>query len=202
MRILKMVLLCVFLWSYSYGEDSNSIKLLTAICDNHQLMDIYTVKKLNFTFNVQLPDKIVKRKWEWHVKTNKIYLNGESHELSQKFINDVYWLLFPLKVYESKDDVAFSINKTSRHPITGESCTELTVQYTDGEGFTPNDIYKLYVNDKDQITGWSYLKGGKEPAARVTTWEDYKEINGITLSLLRKSSSDFKVWFTDVSLEK
>lgn len=165
-------------------------------------MDIYEVKKLNFTFNVQLPDKIVKREWEWHVTTNKIFLNGEAHDQSQKFINDVYWLLFPLKVYESKDAVTLSTDTGARHPISGEPCTELTVRYTDGEGFTPNDTYKLYINEKERITGWSYLKGGQEPPARITTWEEYEEINGISLSLLRKSANDFKVWFTDVTIEK
>ena len=71
----------------------------------------------------------------------------------------------------------------------------------DGKGYTPNDAYRLYVDDKMMIREWSYLKAGKEPPARMATWEDYKDISGVTLSLLREGPAGFQVWFTDVDVE-
>lgn len=201
MRYVSFLILIVFLAGGCTGHIVKNEDVLQDICRANHLFDVYSKEKLTYAFNVRLPDKTVKRSWEWHVKSNKIFLNGEAHPQSAMFINDIYWLLFPLKAYEDRDKTEVTVNRHRKSPLAGRDLTEITVRYVDGQGYTPNDAYRLYVDDKMIIREWSYLKEGREPPARMTTWEEYKDIGGVTLSLLREGPAGFRVWFTDVEVE-
>lgn len=172
-----------------------------ALCEASNLLKLEKKSTLRFTFNVQLPDKTVSRSWMWNIKENTVYLDGKLVNTDDKrFVNDKYWLLFPLMAHYDRNHTRVSENTKSQSPISNETCTEITVEYIDGEGYTPNDIYKLYYKDDMRIFEWAYYKGGQEPPARVTKWDDYNEFNGIFLSMTRPSEDKFKVWFTDVSI--
>lgn len=201
MRYVSFLIFIVFLIGGCAGHAVKNQDVLQDICRANHLFDIYQKEKIAFTFNVRLPDKTVKRSWEWHVKSNKIFLNGEARPPSAMFINDIYWLLFPLKAYEDRDKTEVTVNRHRKSPLAGRDLTEVVVRYVDGKGYTPNDAYRLYVDDKMMIREWSYLKAGKEPPARMATWEDYRDISGVTLSLLREGPAGFQVWFTDVDVE-
>ena len=99
------------------------------------------------------------------------------------------------------DQVVVSVHRDRLSPLEKVSATEVVVRYVSGKGYTPDDVYKLYVDDNMQVREWSYLKGGREPPARITTWSDYQSIGGMDLSLLREGRGGFKVWFTDVRVE-
>ena len=167
----------------------------------HNLFALYQHDRLFFTFHAQLPDKVVTRQWLWHIRDKRVFLDGVEQEMSQAFVNDAYWLLFPLKAYEGRDQVEVLVNRNQPSPLGGEDMTEVVVQYVSGKGYTPDDTYKLYVDDNMMVREWSYLKGGREPPARITTWTDYQTIGGMDLSLLREGRDGFKVWFTDVRVE-
>lgn len=115
MKRLALSLLVVFVLG---GCSTMPVKpqqdILHDICWANNLFRIYEHDQLAFTFNAQLPDKVVQRQWVWHIKTNQVFLNGSEQPISQAFINDIYWLLFPLKAYESRDQVAVTVSKTSR----------------------------------------------------------------------------------------
>ena len=175
--------------------------ILHDICWAHDLFGIYERERLHFTFNAQLPNKAVQRKWEWHIKTNRVFLDGKEQEPSQAFVNDIYWLLFPLKVYEARDQIAISVNENQPSPLMQKDYTEVVIRYVSGKGYTPNDTYKLYVDDNLIIREWSYLKASKEPPLRMTDWQDYQTFDKMKLSLLREGPGGFKVWFTDVRVE-
>lgn len=102
--------------------------------------------------------------------------------------------------YYDKEHTKVSINRESHSPISNETCNEITVEYIGGGGYTPNDVYKIYCKDDMRISEWAYYKGGRTPPARVTRWTDYKNFNGIYLSMNRPSAGKFKVWFTDVRI--
>ena len=167
----------------------------------HNLFALYQHDRLYFTFHVQLPDKVVTRQWEWHIEENRVFRDGAEEAVSQAFINDIHWLIFPLKAYESRDQVVVSVHHNQLSPLKKMSATEVVVRYVSGKGYTPDDVYKLYVDDNMLMREWSYLKGGREPPARITTWSDYQSIGGMDLSLLREGRGGFKVWFTDVRVE-
>ena len=201
MRMIHILILFVFVFSGCAGHAVKRDDILYDICRAGHLFDIYKKEKLAFTFNARPPDKTVKRSWEWHVKTNKMFLNGEAHTQSSMFINDVYWLLFPLRAYEDRGKIEVTVERGRRSPLKGANLTEVVVRYVDGKGYTPNDAYRLYVDEKMMIREWSYLKEGREPPARMTTWENYEDFGGVSLSLLRKGAAGFTVWFTDVTLD-
>ena len=173
-----------------------------ALCEASGLFELEKKSTLSFTFNVQLPDKIVSRNWMWDIKKKIVRLDGARVKPDDKrFVNDKYWLLFPLMAYYDREHTRVSINSKSQSPISNQACIEITIEYIDGGGYTPNDVYKLYSNDDMRILEWAYYKAGKEPPARVTQWTDYTDFNGIFLSMTRPSVGEFKVWFTNVSIK-
>jgi hypothetical protein len=179
----------------------NKTNPVLALCEASNLLKMGKKSMIRFTFNVQLPDKTVSRSWRWNIKRNIVYLDGKQVNTDDKrFVNDKYWLLFPLMAHYDREQTRVSMNPKSQSPISNETCIEITVKYFDGEGYTPNDIYKLYCKDDMRIFEWAYYKGGQNPPARVTKWNDYNEFNGIFLSMTRPSEGRFKVWFTDVSI--
>lgn len=173
-----------------------------ALCQAGNLIKLKEKSMIRFTFNVQLPDKTVSRNWMWDIERDIVYLDGQQVNRDDKrFVNDKYWLLFPLMAYDDRQHTKVIMNPKSQSPISKEPCIEIIVAYIDGGGYTPNDIYKLYCREDRRIFEWAYYKGGQSPPARVTQWEDYNEFNGIVLSMTRPSEGRFKVWFTDVSID-
>ena len=201
MKYTTVFIVIAFLIVGCHSEIQKSPDILYDICMANNLFRIYDSGHLKFTFNVKLPDKTIKRSWIWNIKQKKIFLNGAEQEISHQFINDIYWLLFPLKAYEDKDQIELTVNTDKTSPLLNMKCSEVIVKYISGKGYTPNDSYKLYIDEKRRIIEWAYLKESKEPPKRMTSWEDYRNINGIHLSLLRKGPGGFKVWFTDVNVE-
>ena len=116
MRYVSFLIFIVFLIGGCAGHAVKNQDVLQDICRANHLFDIYQKEKIAFSFNVRLPDKTVKRSWEWHVKSNKIFLNGEAHPPSAMFINDIYWLLFPLKAYEDRDKTEVTVNRHRKSP--------------------------------------------------------------------------------------
>ena len=175
---------------------------VSELCEASHLFELEKKSTLRFTFNVSLPDKTLSRSWIWDIKKNVVHLDGKLVRTDdRRFVNDKYWLLFPLMAHYDRDQTTVSINPKSTSPIGNEPSMEITVEYVGGGGYTPNDVYKLYCKADMRILEWAYYKGGQEPPARVTKWTDYKDVNGIFLSMTRPSAGEFKVWFTDVSIE-
>jgi hypothetical protein len=201
MRFVALGLAFLFLFAGCAGQAVHGDDPLYEICRAGHLFDLYQKEKLFFTFHARLPDNTVKRSWEWHIAAGEIFLNGEPHENSAMFVNDIYWLLFPLKAYEDRDKTRVTVARHQASPLAGGDFTEVVVRYVDGKGYTPNDAYRLYVDDNQMIREWSYLKAGREPPARMTRWGAYEKIGGMVLSLVREGPAGFRVWFTDVRVE-
>jgi len=201
MRRLTLFMVMVVFLGGCFGPVKRDHDMLHDICWANDLFGIYEHDRLFFTFNAQLPDKVVQREWEWHIKTNRVFMNGSEQGESKAFVNDVYWLLFPLKAYQDRDQIVLSVREHQISPLLQLDSTEVVIRYVSGKGFTPNDTYKLYVDDSMTIREWSYLKAGKEPPARMTAWKDYQTIGNMKLSLMREGPDGFKVWFTGVRVE-
>jgi len=110
----------------------------------------------------------------------EVYLNGTAvdstahatrmQQAQQRFVNDSYWLLAPLKVFDpgvSRTYVADSSD--AQHEV---------IQLTFGEvGMTPGDQYWLYVNaETGQLDRWAFnLQSMPDDApARAFDWTDYQ----------------------------
>lgn len=175
-----------------------------------------SISELKFTFKVKVNDTLrSERRWVWNLKSDKISLTEKDSTMSytkkdsleqekkyidQRFVNDSYWLLFPYQLKWSSAD--FSEVKTATAPISGEEMQMLTVSYPSEGGYTPGDSYDIYFDDDYMIQEWVYKAagGGNEMA---TTWEDYKDFEGVKISTMHKSKDgNFELFFTDISVEK
>ncbi len=180
------------------------------------------VNSIKFTFNVQKGKKQVHRSWYWEPKTGLVKFlsynkekpftyfrkqlsenpTDELKSIDSKFINDQYWLLFPLHLVLDKN-VNVSLDKGMFKLPIGEGETKrVIVEYSGGKGYTPNDKYELYIDNNYKIVQWIYRRNNSPTPTRLTKWEDYKQVGPLYLSLNRPGKDgSFRVWFTDVEVK-
>lgn len=169
------------------------------------------VKEIQFTFHAQLPDKKVERSWIWRPQLDEVtavdskttYKRNSMTEadtkLDAQFINDQYWLLFPLHLVWDEAITFTLAEEKVPGPISGDDFRKLTVKYGD-VGYTPGDAYDLYFDDQYQVREWAYRKGGVKEPTRISTWEDYENFEGLKISTNHEGPEKFRVWFTGIEV--
>ncbi|MDX1461705.1 MAG: hypothetical protein R3359_01510 [Marinirhabdus sp.] len=195
---------------------SEKVHTVDKIADKVNISEWDDVKEISFTFNVDRGDSHFERSWKWNPTTNDVTFLGNKDTVSynrkqmdstamqtdQGFVNDSYWLLAPYKLVWD-EGTQFTETKEVQAPISKETVDMLTVQYGDNGGYTPGDAYDFYYDDDYVIREWVYRKGGSETPSMVTTFEDYKEVNGIILPTMHKDSTGtFKLYFTNISVNR
>jgi hypothetical protein len=136
------------------------------------------------------------QKWEWKPKTDTVSYEGKdkdgkltkvTYQRSQSnspsvwtdvdpwFVNDQYWLLFPLHV--AWDGGATVTDKGMQKTPLGKTSAELVVvQYPKQGGYTPGDTWELYVGTDNRVKEFIYLRvGPKKPNVVIATWTGYKK---------------------------
>jgi hypothetical protein len=174
------------------------------------------VSEINFTFNVDRAGKHFERSWTWQPKTNEITMVSEKDSvaynrnamdsLQQKtdaaFINDKYWLLAPFQLVWDKT-LNVSEKEQAVAPISKDTLNQLTIVYGNEGGYTPGDAYDFFYDKNYKIKEWNYRKGNAEKPTMTTTWEDYKNFNGIDIATKHQDSTgQFKLYFTNISIKK
>ena len=178
------------------------------------------IKELRYTFNAKLGATEIKRSWVWQPKENKVTLvkvgddlkNVSYHrqdldkdpeylkEMDSWFINDQYWLVFPFHLVWD-EGIRIEVGGESENlPIGTGLTTKVIVTYPDTGGYTPGDVYDLYIDENYMILEWVYRRGGSEEPTRISTWEDNQKFGPIIISLDHKGPDEFRVWFTDVAV--
>jgi hypothetical protein len=196
--------------------------------DMDRLAEAYGAGKFNqidalrYTFNVKIGDKVVSRAWVWEPQADRVTFAGTAgqgsrvsyrrSDLSSQpteqlkqvdgwFINDNYWLIFPLRVHWDKTVTVSADDAPAGLPIGPGRARRLAVTYPPEGGYTPGDVYELFVDSSPRITQWIYRKGGAAQPTRMTTWEDYRSVGPLLISFTRRGPDDgFRVWFTGVAL--
>ncbi|MDX1542623.1 MAG: hypothetical protein R3214_01670 [Christiangramia sp.] len=175
-----------------------------------------SISQIKFTFNVKVNDSLrSQRRWVWNIKTDKISLTEKDSTMSytkkdslaedkkyidRRFVNDSYWLLFPYQLKWS--DAEFSEVKTATAPISEKEMSMMTVSYPSEGGYTPGDSYDIYFDDDYMIREWVY-KSSDGQRESPSTWEDYKDFDGIKIATMHKSKDgNFELFFSDVSIEQ
>jgi hypothetical protein len=198
---LKISTLCFFFSTLTTTLCADAQAKLDELCSTSGLNTLMSKNRLKFTFNAKLTNRSVSRSWDWDIQNNTVKMDGKSMDVKdQKFVNDCYWLIFPLMAHFSRDQVDLTLEEQVKSPLSGTLSSELKVAYKGDFGYTPQDAYKLYINEQGNIIEWAFLKSGKEPAARINHWKDYQNVDGVTLSLDRPGENGFRIWFTDVEL--
>ncbi|PYX67670.1 MAG: hypothetical protein DMG78_27210, partial [Acidobacteria bacterium] len=78
------------------------------------------------------------------------------------------------------------------------------VKYPADVGYTPGDIWDLYVKD-NRVVYFDYHRGGAKPPSRVfATWEGYKKAGPILFSTEHRGTADGKplhIFLTGVAVK-
>ena len=181
--------------------------------------DFDRIEALRYTFNVKIGDRQIRRSWIWEPGPDRVVLDLKAEDggadynrrevaasetlrsVDARFINDNYWLLFPLHVYWDADAAVTDAGKTD-FPIGPGTGRRVVVSYPGKVGYTPADVYEIFLDDDFRIREWIYRKGGATAPTRITTWEDYRRLGPLTVSLDHRSADgSFRLWFTDVGVK-
>jgi hypothetical protein len=214
---ISLILSLIFL-TVSYSQSD----LATKVADAYGFKNFSRVKSISFTFNVKTKDKTFKRSWNWVPATNKViykgpglnnkpmtysYVTGSIDKsdsiksfVDARFINDQYWLLFPFHlIWDKKAEITDEGIKP--YPISKKQAYCLIVKYPPSAGgYTPGDIFELYIGKDNLIHEWVYRAGGKKDG-RALTWEGYKNFNGLNISTLHNvADKSFKLWFSNINI--
>lgn len=209
--------------SFSFAQEKPDIR--------HQIADAYglgswsKVDQIRYTFNVDAGTKKVARSWTWDTKADKVTYEGPDStgkptkvtytranmppdvvkDVDPNFINDQYWLLFPFHLVWDKD-VTVEDKGMTADPMgkSKEKVRKVTVTYPKTGGYTPGDMYDLFVNADNRIVAWIFHKSGAEKPTLTTTWAEYKMAGPIPIATEHRGTlggKPFYLFFTDVAVK-
>jgi len=217
-RIFTVLFLAGLVAACAGIQDANTQDTLRKRIGNaYGASSFHRVDALRYTFNAQIGDRTIQRAWVWEPETNRVVLQSsdegadyerrnvatsdELRAVDSRFINDNYWLLFPLHVFW---DTAASVKDTGivDLPIGPGQGRRVVVSYPPGKGNNSGDVYEIFLDTDFRIMEWIYRKNGAPDPTRVTTWESNKALGPITVSLMHRSKhGEFRLWFTDVGVK-
>lgn len=197
------------------SEPKIELSILDKVANAHGFDHFKDVKEIAFIFNVDRDSSHFQRSWKWNIATNDIetlndgkkfnYNRGNLDSISTKinagFINDKYWLLAPFNLVWDKDNITYTQQTEIPAPISKKPMQKLTIVYGHEGGYTPGDAYDLYFGPDFIIREWVYRKGNQQEASLTTTWENYKDINGLKIAEMHQNEDrSFKLYFTDLQI--
>ncbi len=226
MKKMRFCLALLLLFAYMAGAGCQSHTrtvdgdVRRQIAQRYGIDSFDRIETIRFTFNAQVGSKHVRRSWLWKPTNGEVThwpdrqaaaerfthpipaenTDGRERALDAKFVNDRYWLLFPLHlVWDQALEVAD--RGQSQRPIGEGQARRIEVRYPPAGGYTPGDVYELFVDANGQILEWVYRRGGDVRPTRMSTWEDHRQLGPLWVSLEHQGPGGFRVWFTDVAIE-
>ena len=184
------------------------------------------VEAIRYTWNAQFPGVNLSRAWVWEPKTGRVSYEGKDkdgkpvkatyirsqlnsqpenvkNDVDPAFINDNYWLLFPLHSYwDASADV--QDKGTQSLPQGSGSADLVSVKYPSDGGYTPGDTWDLYVGKDNRVEQLVYHRGGtKKPSVVITSWEGYKKAGPLLISTDHNGTADgnkIRIFISDVAV--
>ncbi len=212
--ILVLLVLLVF---SSCDQAADKKKLGQQIAQANGLDKFEKLEMLEFTFNAQRDTAAASsRHWQWYPKKNEVVFITDSattrfnrndtttkelRQLNGRFTNDEYWLLYPLHLgWDSGCELSDSSAVVA--PISGKKLRKLTARYNDKDGYTPGDMYDVYLDENNRVQEWAFHKSAAAEPSLITTWENYQNFNGLPIAQEHKSSDGkFRLWFTGIKVQ-
>jgi hypothetical protein len=172
----------------------------------------------------------VTRSWVWEPKTDRVSYEGKDKdgkavkvtyvrsqlgsapanvkaEVDPAFVNDNYWLLFPLHV---SWDYGAAVEDMGSQPLPlGKgSAKRVAVKYPnpkEGGGYTPGDTWELFVGPENRVEEFIYRRGGPvKPSVVIATWAGYKKAGPLLISTDHRGTADggpLRVSFSNVGVK-
>ena len=223
MKSIHVALMCVLLITACKSDKkehhttTKEVKWTTAekIANAHGFQNWKNVSEIKFTFKVDRDTiKSTGRAWVWHPKTDKVKMTAgettteyvrnqmDSTQLwaDRAFINDKFWLLIPFQlVWDTSTTISEPI--TAKAPISQKTMQKITLTYSSEGGYTPGDAYDIFYDDEYLIREWIFRKGNAKTPSLITTFENYRDYEGIKIATDHKQdSSDWNLNCTDVKV--
>jgi len=203
--------------------DHDTRNIRHKIADAYGVHSFHTVERVSFTFNGKSGEQGTRRTWMWWPQEGRVRydggtwndgnpieyrtadLEGQPSEdvvaADQRFINDSYWLAFPFHV---EWDIAATVTDEGMAPLPiGEgTARKVVVAYPETGGYTPGDIYELYVSEDYRVLQWVFRPGGSETERYPRTWENELRFGNVSFATEHAGpDGDVRLWFTDIAVE-
>jgi hypothetical protein len=210
-RLLGVLVACVCSAAVTRAADSKAEAIADEVIKASGGANWSKVKRIDFTFKVEEGGKqLISAKHEWDLvkQTDRVTWGGKTVEVKldkpgtdedskaafQRWTNDAYWLLAPLKLR----DPGTNVTLVNPPPAGSEQFDVINLSFGT-VGLTPKDSYNLYIDRTTKLLArWDYMPA---PDKKVSgTWDAYKEFGGLKLS----TEHDFggkRITFTEVKVE-
>ncbi len=173
------------------------------------------VVRIDFTFNVERDGELkASRAWSWqpHDQTVSRTIEGKTVTYSRaditddvvavdkQWINDTFWLLPALHLHWAGDDVTIVDEGVAAMPIGEGEARHVVVTYPpNGGGYTPGDVYELFLDDDGLIRAWHFRRGGQVEPNLTNTFGDYITAGPLKIATEhRNGDGSFRLYFTDI----
>jgi hypothetical protein len=196
--------------------------ILEQVAKTYGLDSYGQIEAIRYTWSAQFPGVDISRSWVWEPKTNKISYDGKDKEgkplkvsysrselasqsdviknvVDPAFLNDNYWLLFPLHAYW---DTSATVTDQGMHklPLGNGSAELVAVKYPKEGGYTPGDTWELYVGKVNRVEQFVYHRGGPtKPSLVIATWAGYKKAGPLLISTEHRGTADGKPLHISIS---
>jgi hypothetical protein len=203
--------------------------ILEQIAKTYGLDSYGQIEAIRYTWNGEITGLFkAAHMWEWEPKTGKISYEGKDkdgnpvkatylqsqlnsapanvkEQIEPAFVNDNYWLLFPLHAYWDTS-ATVTDQGMQKLPIGTGSAKLVSVKYpAEAGGYTPGDTWELYVGKDSRVEQFVYHRGGPKPPQLVTaTWTGYKKAGPLLISTEHRGTADGKplhIFITDVAVK-
>jgi hypothetical protein len=198
--------------------------ILEQIAKTYGLESWNQIEAIRYTWNGEIPGLFkLSHAWQWEPKTNKISyegkdkdgkpvrvsysasdLNSQSDEVKNEvepaFVNDNYWLLFPLHAYWDSSAMVTD-EGAQKLPVGSGSAEKVVVKYpAEAGGYTPGDTWDLYVGKDKRVQYLVYHRGGTtKPSLVVASWAGYKKAGPLLISTEHRGTADGKPLHISIS---
>jgi hypothetical protein len=225
-RLLAFSTLLIF--STTSGAQQRA-PILEDIAKTYGLDSYGQIEAIRYTWNADIPGLFkLAHKWEWEPKTGKISYEGTDkegkpvkvsymssdlnsqpdqikNEVEPAFVNDNYWLMFPLHAYWDTS-ATVTDEGAKKLPIGAGSATLVSVKYpAEAGGYTPGDTWDLYVGKDHRVQAMVYHRGGpKKPSLVTATWTGYKKAGPLLVSTEHRGTADGKplhIFISDLAVK-
>jgi hypothetical protein len=184
------------------------------------------IDAIRYTFNIDAGALKLSRSWVWEPKTDRISYDGKDKagnpvkvtysrsqlasqsavvkdEVDPGFQNDQYWLVFPFHLVW---DASAKVEDTGMHklPLGKGSARRVVVTYPAQGGYTPGDIWELFVGSDNRVREFIYRRGGDPKPTLRASWQDHKKAGPLLVSLDHPGiwqGKPARIFFSDVSVK-
>ncbi len=214
--IVRLLVLAVLVLTANSWAQSRP-PILEKVAKAYGLDSWGQIEAIRYTWNGEITGLFkAAHSWEWEPKTGKVTFEGKDkdgkpvkvtymrselasqpdnvkNEVEPSFVNDNYWLLFPLHAYW---DPSANVTDEGMHKLpAGNGSAELVVVKYPSEagGYTPGDTWELYVGKDNRVEYLVFHHGGtKKPSLVKATWVAYKKAGPLDISTDHRGTADGK----------